>query len=96
VVEDESTGRCTGISLLGSSTVTADYVYAAAGSEGAVVIPIDFNVGSKSLDVFMNGQRLTYGTQYYESTIGGSKGIIFVGFTLKLNDEIYIVNRKLA
>lgn len=87
---------CTGISLLGSSTITHDYEYPAVGGESQLVVPIDFTIGSKQLDVFLNGQRLHYSTHYYESTIGAAKGIIFVGFTLNLGDIIYIVNRKLA
>jgi hypothetical protein len=90
-------GGCTGVALLGSSTITQDYLFTAVGGETQAVLPIDFIVGGKQLDIFLNGQRLVYNAQYYESSIGMvSKGITLIGFTLKAGDEIYAVNRKLA
>lgn len=88
---------CAGVSLLGSSTVTSDYVYtSSSGGETNIIVPIDFNVGAKQLDVFLNGQRLVYNEQYYENTIGGAKGITLIGFSLNTGDKVYFVNRKLA
>lgn len=94
-VSDRLSG-CTGVALLGSSTLTEDYTYTAVGGETQVIVPIDFVVGSKSLDVFQNTARLYYGTHYNETTIGASKGVTFIGYTLNPGDKMYFVNRKLA
>ena len=88
---------CNGVSLLGSSTLTSDFFFkSVAGGETQLIIPIDFIVGAKSLDVYFNGQRLPYNVGYFETSIGPNKGIQFIGFSLAVGSEIYIVNRKIA
>lgn len=87
-------GGCSGIAVLGPSTVTDDYLYVAAGGETSVTIPFDFTVGAKHLDVFLNGVRLVYTTQYVEATVGPSKVINFVAFALIAGDQIYVVQRR--
>ncbi len=96
-VNDSGSGSCSGVSLLGSSTITSDYPFVSpSGGETEIIIPIDFTVGTKNMDVFLNGQRLTYNKQYFESVIGLGKGIKLIGFSLDSGDEIYVVDRKLA
>jgi len=94
----EHNDGCSGVSLMGSSSVVEDYVYISpVGGETEVIVPIDFTPGTKQLDVFLRGQRLVYNRAYYESTIGASsKGIILIGFSLNKDDVVYFVNRKLA
>jgi len=91
-------GGLAGISLIGPATVSSDFAYISpAGGETDVIIPIDFTVAAKQLDVFFNSARLAYNIHYYETTIGPTaKGIAFIGFSLIPGDLVYIVHRKLA
>jgi hypothetical protein len=78
-VLDACEESCYGVSLVGSSYVVEDYIYDATGGESQVVVPIDFTVGSKRLEVFLNGQRLYYQRHYIEQVIGLNKGVVFQG-----------------
>lgn len=81
-VLDACQEACYGVSLVGSSYVVEDYIYDAAGGETQVVVPIDFVVAAKRLEVFLNGLRLYYTRDYIELNIGANKGVQFNGFTL--------------
>ncbi len=87
-------GGCSGIAVCGPSTVTDDFLYVAAGGELSVVVPFDFTVGAKHLDVFLNGQRLAYTAQYTETNFGPNKGVTFVAFALVATDQLYVVQRR--
>lgn len=94
---DENASGCSGVALIGGSTVTQEHIFeSSSGGELQVTVPIDFVVGSKQLDVFMNGVRLTYGRQYFESMIGAAKGVVFIGFAALPGDIFYFVRRTLA
>lgn len=90
-VIDACQEACYGVSLVGSSYVVEDYIYDAVGGETQVVVPIDFVVGAKRLEVFLNGQRLYYTRHYIELVIGANKGVQFIGFVLvgPLADDLY-------
>lgn len=87
-------GGCSGIAVLGPSTVSDDFVFNAVGGEAVLVVPFDFTVGAKHLDVFLNGQRLVYTVHYTETNFGPNKGITFVAFTLSAGDQIYVIQRR--
>jgi len=82
-VLDACEEACYGVSLVGSSYTVEDYIYDAAGGETQVVVPIDFVVGAKRLEVYLNGQRLYYTRDYIETTIGALKGIALTSITLQ-------------
>lgn len=92
---DDAGGGCSGVSLIGAATATSTYIYNATGGETSIVVPIDFAVGNKELDVYLNGVALTESVEYYEAVIGINKGITLIGFSLKPSDELYFKNRKL-
>ena len=93
----EGNDGCTGVALLGNSVITQDFFFTSpAGGETEVLVPIDFVIGSKQLDVFLNGVRLVYGVSYLEATVGIGKGVQFQGFSLIQDDEIYVVKRSLS
>jgi hypothetical protein len=95
-INNSGQSGCSGVSIVGRDTICYDYFYEATGGETELVIPIDFTPGTKNLDVFLNGQRLAYNKNYYESVLTGtSKGIKFMGFSLNPDNEIYVVNREL-
>lgn len=85
-----------GVQLIGQSAITTDYLYTAIGGEATIVVPIDFVIGNKSLDVSLNGQVLAYGDAYFETSIGALKGISFIGFTLLAGDKVYVKQIKLS
>lgn len=87
-------GGCSGIAVCGPSTITDDFLYIAVGGEVQVIIPFDFTVGAKHLDVFLNGQRLVYTAQYVEAVAGPNKVINLVAFALVVTDQIYVVQRR--
>jgi hypothetical protein len=103
-----SGGDCTGVSLIGPSTVTNLTVYNAAGGEASVAATFDFAVGANHIDVFLNGVRLVPGIHYNEAPapltapIGGppgNKGVNFIAFTLvivPMVDQVLLVHRVLA
>ena len=93
-------GDCSGISLLGPSTVTAFTVYnsgastSGVGLEASVAATFDFTVGANHVDVFLNGVRLVPGVHYTEAAapltapiggIAGNKGVNFNGFVLTVS-----------
>lgn len=86
---------CSGIAVLGPSTITDDYLFTAAGGETQVVVAFDFVVGAKHLDVFLNGQRLVYTLHYTETNFGPNKGITLVN-PLAASDEVYFVQRRIT
>jgi len=81
-VLDACAEACYGTALVGSSYTVEDYIYDAVGGETQVVVPIDFVIGAKRLEVFLNGQRLYYTRHYIEAAIGANKGINLIAFTL--------------
>jgi len=96
-VVDACQEACNGVSLMGSSYTVEDYIYDAVGAETQVVVPIDFVVGAKRLQVYLNGQRLYYQRHYIESAIGPNKGITLQGFTLSAGpppDDMYFVHMR--
>lgn len=97
-VQSGNGSECSGASLYGPGVAVEDYVYTASGGEADTPVPIDFAVGAKHLDVFINGQRQVYGTHYIESatTGGGSnqKGVDWQSFTLNASDVVYVVHRR--
>jgi hypothetical protein len=97
-VVDACAESCHGISLVGSSYTVEDFIYDAAGGETQVVVPIDFVVGAKRLQVYLNGQRIYYQRHYIESTIGINKGIIFQGGLTLIGganpDDMYFVHLR--
>jgi hypothetical protein len=99
-------GDCTGVGIIGPSTVT-NFTYAiAAGGEKSIAATFDFTVGANHLDVFLNGQRLSPGAQYNEAapnltapTLGPNtnKGINLVApIVLLPSDKVLLVQRTLA
>jgi len=90
-VLDACAEACYGTALVGSSYTVEDYIYDAVGGETQVVVPIDFVVGAKRLEVYLNGNRLYYTRHYFELVIGANKGVQFVGFVLlgPAMDELY-------
>ena len=97
-VLDACAESCHGISLVGSSYTVEDYIYDAVGGETQVVVPIDFTVGAKRLQVYLNGQRLYYQRHYIEAVIGANKGVqLQGGLTLSGGppaDDLYFVHLR--
>jgi hypothetical protein len=95
-VVDACQEACYGVALVGSSYIVEDYIYDAVGGESQVIVPIDFVVGAKRLEVFLNGSRLYYTRHYIEAIIGASKGITLIGFTLLGPglDDMYFVHKR--
>lgn len=93
---DDNNDGCSGVALLGPSTVVGRYQYIATGGETDIIVPLDFTPGTYMLDVFMNNIRLYDTTEYIESTIGASRGIVFIGFVANPGDRFYFVQRRLA
>jgi hypothetical protein len=88
-------GACAGVALTSAGIVTEDYIYdSVSGGETEITVPIDFPIGGKMLDVYLNGQRLVYTRQYIEATVSGQKGIQFQSFSLNSSDVVYIVFRR--
>ncbi len=88
-------GGCSGIAIVGPSTIVEDFLFTAVGGETQVIVPFDFVVGAKHLDVFLNGQRMVYTLHYTESVIGPNKGLL-LGAALVVSDEIYVVQRRIT
>lgn len=88
-------GSCSGIAVVGPSTITDDFLYTASGGETQVIVPFDFVVGAKHLDVFLNGQRLVYTLHYTEGTSGPNKVINLIS-PLAVADELYVVQRRVT
>lgn len=99
-------GECTGISLIGPSTVSALTFAVAAGGEASVAATFDFAVGANNVDFFLNGVRMIPGTNYVEAAAGalvgpvlgpaGNKGVNLTAFTLLPADEAFLIHRSLA
>lgn len=81
-VLDACQEACNGVALVGSSYTVEDYIYDATGGETQVVVPIDFVIGAKRLEVYLNGQRLMYTRDYTETSIGPLKGIQLTSISL--------------
>jgi len=88
-VQDTSAPGITGITLVGSTGTIEDYIFVAAGGEASVVVPIDFVVGAKRLEFFLQGQRMVPTRQYTEAVIGLNKGVNLIAFTLVAGDVCY-------
>jgi len=85
-----------GVALCGGSTISTDYLYTAVGGESEIVVPLDFTIGGKQLDVSLNGQVLVYNQQYYEATVSATKGIKLMGFTALAGDQFYFKRTTLT
>jgi hypothetical protein len=99
-------GDCSGVSLIGPSTVAAYTIYVSpAGGENSVAATFDFTVGANHVDAYLNGARLVVTKDYNEAgsgalnaPIGGpplNKGINLV-FSLDPGDEVFLIQRTLA
>lgn len=99
-------GDCSGVSLIGPSTVAAFTIYVSAlGGENSVAATFDFTVGANHVDAYLNGARLIPTKDYNEAAsgalnapIGGpplNKGINLV-FPLNPGDEVFLIQRTLA
>jgi hypothetical protein len=98
-------GDCSGIALVGPSTVAAMTYYVAAGGENSIAATFDFVVGANHVDVFLAGQRLVPGVQYNEAAaplnapIGGpplNKGVNLIGFAANPGDKFFLILRTLS
>lgn len=106
LVQTNGGSDCTGIGIIGPSTVTSFVYQSAAGGENSVAANFDFGVGANNLDVFLNGQRLAPTVQYNEAGVGAltapilgsslNKGINLVGFSLATGDKVLLVLRTQA
>jgi hypothetical protein len=100
-----SGGDCSGIALIGPSTVSAYTFYTAVGGEASIAATFDFTAGANHVDVFLFGQRQVPGINYNEAgpplnaPIGGppaNKGVNLIAWTLNPLDEILLVHRTLG
>jgi hypothetical protein len=99
-------GDCSGVSLIGPSTVAAYTIYVATGGEASVAATFDFTVGANHVDVYLGGVRLVPTVDYNEAgsgalnaPIGGpplNKGINLNAFLLNPGDEVFLIQRTLA
>lgn len=88
---------CTNIALVGPGTISEDYIYTAAGGETEIVVPIDFTVAAKNLDVFENGVRKVYTDEYIEASAGPIKKITLTGASPAIaGSKWYFVHRRIT
>lgn len=86
---------CSGVSIVSNGDMVYDYTYTAVGGETDITVPIDFVVGAKTLDVYLNTAGLAYNTHYYELVISPiANGIRFIGFSLIPGDLVYFKRQQ--